>query len=239
MSKDPGVDAGLRPVSIWRARPGRLAKEARSMLRSIRLALCGLAFLAAAGGDVRSQYYYPSGYGYGGYGFGGWGGTPQGDVLQGMGTYAEAPGSTTTTRPWPTRSRPTTSFDSTVPLQLADRGPPSLQHPPGSQASASTMGATRPGLADAHLPDPGGHRFGRAAELIVDQLTDPKVMNDFVGPPAGERPGQRGGGRADPLPRRDRRHHDLARRADRPRDLAAPAPLRSLQARARGVSEGR
>jgi len=39
------------------------------------------------GGDARSQYYYP--YGYGGYGFGGWGATAQGNILQGMGAFAQ------------------------------------------------------------------------------------------------------------------------------------------------------
>jgi len=56
------------------------------MIRCIRLALVGLAFLATTGGDARSQYYYP--YGYGGYGFGGWGATAQGNILQGMGAFA-------------------------------------------------------------------------------------------------------------------------------------------------------
>ena len=53
------------------------------MLRSIRLVLGGLALLAATGGEARSQYYYPGGYGYGGYGFGGWGDTAAGQHRSG------------------------------------------------------------------------------------------------------------------------------------------------------------
>jgi hypothetical protein len=62
------------------------------MLRSIRLVLGGLMILAAAGGEARSQYYYPYGYGYDGYGFGGWGQTPQGSIAQGLGVYAAGVG---------------------------------------------------------------------------------------------------------------------------------------------------
>jgi hypothetical protein len=62
------------------------------MLRSIRPVLFGLAIVATIGGDARSQYYYPGGYGYGGWGFGGWDGTVQGSVLRGLGAYAEGAG---------------------------------------------------------------------------------------------------------------------------------------------------
>jgi hypothetical protein len=63
------------------------------MVRHIRLALLGLALLAATSGQARSQpYYYPYGYGGGGWGFGGWGGTVEGNVLQGMGAFAEGAG---------------------------------------------------------------------------------------------------------------------------------------------------
>jgi hypothetical protein len=66
--------------------------ENSSMIRKLRPLLVGLALLAATAGQARSQYYYPYGYGYDGYGFGGWGGTVQGNILQGMGAYAEGAG---------------------------------------------------------------------------------------------------------------------------------------------------
>ena len=62
------------------------------MVRSIRPALFGLVFLASTAGVARSQYYYPGGAGYGGWGFGGWTGTAEGNILQGLGSYAEGAG---------------------------------------------------------------------------------------------------------------------------------------------------
>jgi len=62
------------------------------MLRSLRLVLGGLAIVAAASGEARSQFYYPNGYGYSGYGFGGWGGTPEGNIARGLGAYAAGEG---------------------------------------------------------------------------------------------------------------------------------------------------
>jgi hypothetical protein len=62
------------------------------MIRNLRPLFVGLALLAATAGQAQSQYYYPYGYGYNGYGFGGWGGTVQGNILQGMGAFAEGAG---------------------------------------------------------------------------------------------------------------------------------------------------
>jgi len=63
------------------------------MHRGIRFFVGGLAILVATGGEARSQYYYPFGYGYGGYGFGGWGAeTPIGNIAQGMGNFAAGEG---------------------------------------------------------------------------------------------------------------------------------------------------
>jgi len=58
------------------------------MLRGLQLVLGGLAIVAATGGEARSQYYYPGGFGYGGYGFGGWAETPQASIAAGLGAYA-------------------------------------------------------------------------------------------------------------------------------------------------------
>jgi len=62
------------------------------MLRGTLLALGGLAIIATTSGEARAQYYYPGGYGYAGYGFCGWGETPQGSIAQGLGAYAEGVG---------------------------------------------------------------------------------------------------------------------------------------------------
>jgi len=63
------------------------------MRRRVSLVLFGLAFVATAGREARSQYYYPYGTGYGGYGFGGFNsGTTPGDVLRGYGAFAESEG---------------------------------------------------------------------------------------------------------------------------------------------------
>jgi hypothetical protein len=73
------------------------------MQRCIRLILGGGLILAAFGGEARSQYYYPYGYGSAGYGFGGWGQTPQGNFAQGLGVYRRGRASTTTTPRSPAR----------------------------------------------------------------------------------------------------------------------------------------
>jgi len=62
------------------------------MLRGPLLVLGGLAIIAATGVEARAQYYYPYGYGSAGYGFGGWGQTPQGSIAQGLGAYAAGAG---------------------------------------------------------------------------------------------------------------------------------------------------
>ncbi len=62
----------------------------------------GLLLATTASG----QYgYYPRGYG--GYGWGGWGADPQSGYMAGLGAYARARGSTSSTRRRPIRSTPT------------------------------------------------------------------------------------------------------------------------------------
>ena len=63
------------------------------MLRSIRLIITGVAVVAVSGLEARAQYYYPYGYGTAGYGFGGWGGTSAiGDIARGSGAFAQGEG---------------------------------------------------------------------------------------------------------------------------------------------------
>lgn len=63
------------------------------MLRNSRLVLGLVVTMTIAAGDAHAQYGYPGGYG--GYGWGGWGGsgsTVQGSIAQGLGYYAMGAG---------------------------------------------------------------------------------------------------------------------------------------------------
>jgi hypothetical protein len=62
------------------------------MVRGHRLLFGALAFLAFPLLEANAQYYYPYGIGGGGYGFGGWGATPDGDIARGMGAFVAAAG---------------------------------------------------------------------------------------------------------------------------------------------------
>jgi len=149
------------------------------MLRGIRLALFGLALLAATGGDAHSQYYYPNGYGYGGYGFGGWGSTPQGSILQGMGAYAEGAG--------------VYNYDTSVADSINANTIMRLnQYIYNSELEArrryNTHLANRLNLDRDHYkarmsrirnhPDQADIDSGDALNAIVDQMSEPKIMND-------------------------------------------------------------
>jgi len=147
------------------------------MLRNIRLVLGGLVILAAAGGEARSQYYYPGGVGYGGYGFGGWSETPQGSIAQGLGAYAAGQG--------------VYNYDAAVASSInEDTVVRYNQYLYNSMLEArrryNRENANRLKLSDAQYqarqarirdnPSKEDIDSGDALNVILDQLSDPKVM---------------------------------------------------------------
>ena len=224
-------------------RPGRLAKETRSHApRHPAGPRAGSPSWRRRAATPDAQYYYPYGSGYGGYGFGGWGGTVQGDILRGMGAFAEGEGvynyDTAVGRLDQRRHRDPAQ---PVSLQLATRGPAALQRPPGRPAEHRQGPLRRPDQARIR-DNPTKEDIDSGDALNVDPrpVDRPEGLSgsgSTLRMADAQDPGR--GDPRHPVPRRDRRHHPLARRADRPQELAGPAPGRRLQARARGLSEGR
>jgi hypothetical protein len=147
------------------------------MLRSIRLALGGLAIAAALGGDARAQFYYPGGYGYGGYGFGGWSETPQGTIAMGLGAFARGEG--------------VYNYDSAVAGSIDENTVVRYnQYLYNSMLEArrryNREHANRLKLTDAQYqqrqarlrdnPSNEDIDSGDAMNVLLDQLSDPKVM---------------------------------------------------------------
>jgi len=133
--------------------------------------------LAAAGGEARSQYYYPGGYGYGGYGFGGWGQTPQGNIAQGLGAYAAGEG--------------VYNYDAAVAGSInEDTVVRYNQYMYNSMLEArrryNRENANRLKMTDAQYhakearlrdnPSKEDIDSGNALNVMLDQLSDPKVM---------------------------------------------------------------
>ena len=138
------------------------------------------------GREAQAQYYYPYGYGYGGYGFGGWGETPQGSIARGMGAFAAGAGvynydtavadsinadtvirstSISTTRCW----KPAAGTTASTP----GREPRQAQYEARRRGSATTRPRTTSTRATA-------------LNAILDQLSDPKII-ERLGPPDGQR----------------------------------------------------
>ncbi len=148
------------------------------MPRNLRLTLLGLAFFASSTTAAWSQYYYPGGYGTGGYGFGGWGGTAEGTVLKGMGSYAQGEG--------------VYNYDSAVAGSVNTESAVRLnQYLYNSELEGRVRynrhHARRLALDTAHYqayqsrvrdnPSQADIDDGAALNLILDHLTDPKVIS--------------------------------------------------------------
>jgi len=147
------------------------------MRRGARLVLGGLAIIAATSGQARAQFYYPGGYGYGGYGFGGWSETPQGSIAQGLGAYAAGQG--------------VYNYDNAVSGSInEDTVVRYNQYLYNSMLEArrryNREHANRLKLSDAQYQsrlarirdNPSGDDIdsGDALNMILDQMSDPKVM---------------------------------------------------------------
>jgi len=147
------------------------------MLRGLQLVLGGLAIIAATGGEARSQYYYPGGYGYGGYGFGGWGDTPQASIAQGLGVYAEGAG----VYNYDTAVASSINEDTVVRYNqylynsmLEARRRYNREHASRLKLSDAQYQARSARIRDN--PSKDDIDSGDALNVILDQLSDPKVM---------------------------------------------------------------
>jgi len=147
------------------------------MLRGIRHVLGGLALLAATHGEAGAQYYYPGGVGYGGNGFGGWSETPQGTIAQGLGAYAAGAG--------------VYNYDAAVAGSINENTVIQYnQYLYNSMLEArrryNREHAVRLKMSDAQYqarlarirdnPSQADIDSGDALNMLLDQLSDPKVM---------------------------------------------------------------
>ena len=148
------------------------------MLRNIRPVLFGLALMVITGGTARSQYYYPNGYGYGGSGFGGWGATPQGGILRGLGAFAEGEG----VYNYDTAVADSIEANTAVRLnqylwnsELEARRRYNIQQQARLNMDRARYQAHQSRLRDN--PQPSDIDSGAALNVVLDQMTDPKVVS--------------------------------------------------------------
>jgi len=142
------------------------------------MALGGIAILVAASNVAHSQYYYPYGYGNAGYGFGGWGGTVNGSVLRGMGAFAEAEG----VYNYDTAAAEAIDANTVMRLnqylylsELEGR-----RRYAAHQAAVLNMDKAHYQAHQARIrdnPTEADIDSGDALNVILDQMTDPKVVS--------------------------------------------------------------
>jgi len=147
------------------------------MFRSIRLIPLGFAFLMATGGGAQAQFYYPGGYGYTGYGFGGWGSTPQGSILRGLGAYAEEEG----VYNYDTAVADSVEANTAMRLNqyLWNSELEARRRYASQQAARLNLNNSQAKAREYRLrnnPSPEDIDSGAALNLILHQLTDPKVI---------------------------------------------------------------
>ena len=148
------------------------------MFRNIRLVILGLAIAATTAGGTRAQFYYPGGYGYGGSGFGGWGSTPQGGILRGLGAYAEGEG----VYNYDTAVAESVDANTAVRLNqyLWNSEIDARRRYAARQAARLNMNNAQYKAHEYRLrnnPSQGDIDSGAAPNLILEQLTDPKVTS--------------------------------------------------------------
>lgn len=148
------------------------------MIRGIRLFWIGSTLLAASGGGAEAQFYYPNGYGTTGYGFGGWGASPEGSYLRGLGAYAEGEGV------YNYDAAVANSVDANTAVRLN-------QYIWNSELDARRRYAARQAARlnmtnDQYKaqqnrirdnPSPSDIDSGAALNVVLHQLTEPKVMS--------------------------------------------------------------
>ena len=148
------------------------------MFRGIRLVILGFAAVATTAGGARAQFYYPGGYGYGGSGFGGWGATPQGGILRGLGAYAEGEG----VYNYDTAVAESVDANTAIRLNqyLWNSEIDARRRYAARQAARLNMNNAQYKAHEYRLrnnPSQGDIDSGAAPNLILEQLTDPKVTS--------------------------------------------------------------
>ncbi len=149
------------------------------MRRDNRRILYGLAIVSLMAGQAHAQYYYPTGYGAGGYGFGGWGGdSAVGDIARGFGAYAAGKGA------YEVDDAQAGSINTDTVLRFNQYlYNSSLEAQRRYNASKSRRMNLDKANYDAHLarlrdnPTEADIASGDALNTILDQLSNPKLMN--------------------------------------------------------------
>lgn len=148
------------------------------MRSNFRMILGGLAMMAATGSEARAQgYYYPSGYGSNGFGFGGWGGAPQGNIARGLGAYARGQGV------YNYDTAEANSINENTVVRYNQYFYESMLE---SRRRYNREHAAKLKMDDAHYnermkqarlnPSKDDIDSGTALNLLLDQLSDPRVM---------------------------------------------------------------
>jgi hypothetical protein len=147
------------------------------MIGNIRVVLLGLALVASTGDYARAQYYYPYGYGYGGGGFGGWDSTVPGSILRGLGAYAEGAG----VYNYDTAVAGSIDVDSYIRLnnylylsELEGQRRYAAYHAARLNLDKEHYQAYQSRLRDNPTKD--DIDSGAALNVVLNQLTDPKVV---------------------------------------------------------------
>jgi hypothetical protein len=151
------------------------------MARGHRFILGALASLAFPLLEANAQYNYPYGVGGGGYGFGGWSATPDGDIARGMGSFVAAEG----VYNYDTATANSINADTVMRVneylyqsQLeANRNFWAYENRKvgRSNAAQATALATMARVRDN--PTESDIDSGAALNAVLDQLSDPKILN--------------------------------------------------------------
>ena len=148
------------------------------MLRGIRLLSVGLVLVATTGQAARSQYNYPYGSGYGGYGFGGWGVSPVGDIARGYGALARGEG----VYNYDTAVAASVNEDTVVRYNqylynsmLEGRRQYGAYEARKLKLDKGTYDKRKARIREN--PNEGDIDSGDALNVILDQLTDPRLMH--------------------------------------------------------------
>jgi len=151
------------------------------MLRTSRLALGLIAVLAIAPGDARAQYgyYYPRGYG--GYGWGGWGSTVEGSMARGLGYYAMGAGA------YNRQTAVANAINANTIMQWNQYMYLSQLEANQREYARMARRQKRDSMTGEMLyqrfrdnPTDGDIEHGDALNVVLDQLTDPKIHSSAL-----------------------------------------------------------
>ena len=148
------------------------------MSRKLRIIFLGATLVAASGERAQSQYYYPGGYGDTGYGFSGWGATPQGSYLRGLGAYAEGAG----VYNYDTAVADSINTDSAIRFNqyIWNSELEARRRYSSHQARQMNLSKEQYKIRQKQMrenPSGGDIESGEALNILLHEMTDPKVMH--------------------------------------------------------------